>query len=112
MSGTAGMPGRFRVYYPSGHRFEIEGRIGLYRDKGQFVAPMVLDDDPTKAAMLDPRGVIVRLADRRVVYQPRVMYTQEPDWFLVELKIWMAEHLDWPDRLIPELFPQLAGPNN
>jgi len=75
---------RYRVAYPSGRAFEVDGALEVHHG-----TPLVELSDG-RILILDPRGVVLDADADAVVYRP-VGNAALPEW----ARAWLADHPEW-----------------
>ena len=92
-----------RVLYPSGHDFVLRGCLMLFTNPIYLMVDLAADAIlpggqrvPAGAVVaLDPRAVVVALADGRIAYTPR----EHIGGMSAAMVDWLNQNRDWPARL-------------
>lgn len=83
---------RYAIEYPSGHRFELVGRLALVPCGPEGVVPVVVDPVRRVVSMIDPRAIVLDDAGT-FAYHPR---TPELEHVLAPWVVeWLGDHLAW-----------------
>ncbi len=87
----------YRIFYPSGLQFHLEGQLETVRMEGDLYPVVVLASD--EIMILDPRAVIANLRTRSIDYSPRYHRLES---FSRAFQSWLAE---WPSWGMPGCLP-------
>ena len=87
----------YRIFYPSGLQFHLEGRLETVRMEGALYPVVLLRSD--EIMILDPRAVIANLGTRGIDYSPRYHPLES---FSGAFQSWLAE---WPSWGMPGCLP-------
>ena len=87
----------YRIFYPSGLQFQLEGRLDILKMEGELYPAVLLASD--EIMILDPRAVIANLRTRSIDYSPRYHPLES---FSVAFQNWLAE---WPSWGMPGCLP-------
>lgn len=91
----------YRVFYPSGIQFQIEGRLETVTMEGSLYPVMLLASD--EMMILDPRAVVANLGARSIDYSPRYHPLES---FSRTFQTWLVE---WPSWGMPGCLPAERG---
>ncbi len=80
----------YRIFYPSGLQFHLEGRLDTVRMEGSLYPVVLLASD--EIMILDPRAVVANVGTRSIDYSPRY-HSQES--FSRHFQTWLAEWPSW-----------------
>lgn len=91
----------YRIFYPSGIQFQLEGRLETVRMEGDLYPVVLLASD--EIMILDPRAVVANLRTRSIDYSPRYHPLES---FGRGFQSWLAE---WPSWGTPGSLPVERG---
>ena len=87
----------YRIFYPSGLQFQLEGRLEIVKKERELYPVVLLPSD--EIMILDPRAVIANLRTRTIDYSPRYHPLES---YSVAFQSWLAE---WPSWGMPGCLP-------
>ncbi|MFQ5847355.1 MAG: hypothetical protein ACE5IQ_06715 [Candidatus Methylomirabilales bacterium] len=92
---------QYRIFYPSGLQFQLEGRLEIANMEGHLYPVVLLASD--EIMILDPRAVIANLGSQSIDYSPRYHPLES---FSGAFQSWLAE---WPSWGTPGCLPVERG---